>query len=74
MKPTGLGRYTREEFKKRVKNGLNWHEQLRLADLERAKSRGVTLVELLPLIDWALTPLMTKLPREEKRSKSRRKA
>jgi len=37
--PTGFGRYTPEEFYKRVRAGLNWHEEVRLADLKRAKER-----------------------------------
>ena len=38
-KPTGFGRYTREEHGQKVKAGKNWHEDLRLSDLKKAKER-----------------------------------
>ena len=36
-KPTGFGRYTREEHIARVHKGKDWHEDLRLSDLRKLR-------------------------------------
>lgn len=38
-KKTGFGRYTREQHLEKTLRGLDWREDLRLADLARAKAR-----------------------------------
>jgi hypothetical protein len=41
-KPTGFGRYTKEEFVRRVRSGLNWHEEVRQVDLKRIREKAAS--------------------------------
>lgn len=38
-KASGFGRYTRQEHLERTQRGMDWHEQVRQADLERSRQR-----------------------------------